>query len=533
VILAIFAYGLAVSTLAALAAWLLERAQVAFDRPRKHAWIGGICAALLVPALVLWLRDPGESVVTTLVMAVTTQPQGTAAVPAPGASLGGEAIGSLNDWLAALWGLTSAILIGVYAVSAWRLRRRARRWHATHVADEPVLVAPDIGPAVFGWVRARVVFPRWLINAPGDVQRLALAHEREHLAARDPQVLAAATLLGALLPWNLLLLWMLRRLRFAMEVDCDARVIRRGVDPNDYGLALLYVSERQSRAPLTAIALIERTSQLERRINFMFSSPRKYRAVIAGACLALAGSCLFAATQMQVPVLGTANVILKPPPGTGTDSPGFLLGQKFEVLLRERYPELTQEKFTGIPVVVALVNDDMTIANSAQVETIATDEELKITSEMFAVLGLAPEQVPYFGAMNMQMSPGSVKKVVMVYTEHGKREENFVSKLFPNTRELDRKLFYQEFPEAKSGVAAGFDPWLLMDRRGATLRKGLEVITPKWEEALEKRYQGIDAQEMTVTSLVDEQGAILRDAAGKMLHFHVVWLAPGSPLPAD
>ncbi|MDF3022388.1 MAG: hypothetical protein K0Q92_3691, partial [Steroidobacteraceae bacterium] len=73
-ILAIFAYGLAVSTLAALAAWLLERAQVAFDRPRKHAWIGGICAALLVPALVLWLRDPGESVVTTLVMAVTTQP---------------------------------------------------------------------------------------------------------------------------------------------------------------------------------------------------------------------------------------------------------------------------------------------------------------------------------------------------------------------------------------------------------------------------------------------------------------------------
>jgi hypothetical protein len=91
----------------------------------------------------------------------------------------------------------------------------------------------------------------------------------------------------------------------------------------------------------------------------------------------------------------------------------------------------------------------------------------------------------------------------------------------------------QQFPEAKSGVAAGFDPWLLMDRRGATLRKGLEAIAPKWEEVLEGRFKGIDAQEMTVTNLVDEQGTILRDAAGKMLLLHVVWLAPGSPLPVD
>lgn len=536
-VVALIEYGLCVGALAAIAAWLVERAHVATGRARKHAWLGGIVAALLVPAVVLSLREPGEGVVSMLATAVEAQVQSAVmptAMSQPAASPGGEADrGSIDSWLAALWALISTALIAAYAFSAWRLARRARGWRTSQIGEHLVSIAPDIGPAVFGWTHARVVFPRWLSEAPADVQRLALAHEREHLAARDPQMLSAATLIGALLPWNLPLLWMLRRLRFAMEVDCDARVIRLGADPNDYGLALLYVSERQSRAPITAIALIERKSQLERRINFMFASPRKYPAVIAGACLALAGSCLLAATQMQAPGLDTANVILKPPPGTGTDSPGVLLGRKFEVLLRERYPELIQEKFTGIPVVVALVNDDMTIANSAQIETIATDEDLNITSEMFATLGLAPEQVPYFGAMNIQMPSGSLKKLVMVYTEQGKREENFVSKLFPNTRELDRKLFYQEFPEAKSGVAAGFDPWLLMDRRGATLRKGLEAIAPKWEEVLEKRYKGIDAQEMTVTNLVDEQGTILRDAAGKMLHLHVVWLAPGSPLPVD
>jgi hypothetical protein len=98
--------------------------------------------------------------------------------------------------------------------------------------------------------------------------------------ARDPQILTTATLLFALFPWNAPLAWMLRRLRFAMEVDCDARVVRGGADPASYGEALLYVSQRQAPAPATSIALIERPSQLERRINLMFASP-KVSALIA------------------------------------------------------------------------------------------------------------------------------------------------------------------------------------------------------------------------------------------------------------
>ncbi len=536
-ILSLIGYGLAVGALTALGAWLVERAQMVCGRPRKYAWIGGIAAAVFVPVLVIGWGEPGEGVVAKLVTAVNIQVQGAAGPEAPtlpAASPGGEADrGSLDAWLAALWALASSVLVLAYSWSVWQLHRRARHWQVSQVDAQPVSVAPDIGPAVFGWIRSRVVFPRWLTEAPEGVQRMALAHEREHLAARDPQVLSVATLLAALLPWNLPLLWMLRRLRFAMEVDCDAGVIRGGADPNDYGLALLYVSERQSRAPITAIALIERKSQLERRINFMFATPRKYRAVIAGVCLALASYCLAAAGQTPAPDLKPDTVILKPPPGDGPDSPGFRLGQKFEQLLRDRYPELMQETFTGTPVIVVLLDDDMTVASSAQIDSIPPHEKLQARPEMFGSLGLAPEQVPYTGAMNMQMSAGSRKHVVVIYTERGSRDENFVSRLFPNTRKLDRDLFVQQFPEAQSGIAAGENPWLLMDRSGAVVRKGVEPVGRKWEETLKERYKGIATQEMTVTQVTDEAGAPVRDAAGKPINLHVVWLAPGSSAPVD
>jgi beta-lactamase regulating signal transducer with metallopeptidase domain len=533
VILAIVGYGLMVGALAALAAWLAERAQMAFGRPRKHAWIGGIAAALLLPALVISLREPGEGVASLLAFTVHTHVQGAApAMMLPTAPPGGEVtVGSLNGWLAALWALTSAILVGAYVFSAWRLARRARSWSTSCVDSQHVSIAPDVGPAVFGWIRSRVVFPRWLTQAPEEVQRLALAHECEHLAARDPQILSVATLLGALLPWNLPLLWMLRRLRFAMEVDCDARVIQRGADANAYGLALLYVSERQSRAPITAIALIERTSQLEKRINFMFASPRKYPALLAGVCLALAGSCLYAAAQIQSPGLTTAQPVLKPPPGV--DSPGFKLGQRFEVLLREQYPELLEARFSGTAIVVAIVNEDWSITRSAKTLTEQRIDDIEGGEEMFGVLGMSPDDVPYLGKMNMRLPADPAKGVLMVYTERKKSGGRFISSLFPDTEALDRALYSQHFP-ATAPVPAGHQPWVLMDRSGKVLRSGFESGSPeRWDFAVEKRFPGIQAREVTVTAITDAAGEPLHDAAGNNLHLASVWLAPESPLPSN
>jgi len=55
---------------------------------------------------------------------------------------------------------------------------------------------------------------------------MVIAHEQSHLAAHDPLLLIVALFLLVLMPWNLPLWWQLHRLRYAIEVDCDSRVLR-------------------------------------------------------------------------------------------------------------------------------------------------------------------------------------------------------------------------------------------------------------------------------------------------------------------
>jgi hypothetical protein len=366
-----------------------------------------------------------------------------------------------------------------------------------------------------------------LLAAPIATQTFALEHERQHLAVRDPQVLAGATLLFALVPWNVPLLWMLRRLRFAMEVDCDARVVRAGADPSAYGLALLFVSERQSRSPLGTIALIGRPSQLERRIRIMLSSPR-HRALISGACAALAASCVLAASHVSPPPR-IDDSPLKPVP-TGS---GHKLGYAFEQHIQKRYTGLLTEDVGGTPIVVALMNDDMTVAKSAQLLSDKKADEIQADESMFESIGMKREEVPYLGAMGMQSPTDAGRKLLVIYTEKRTPGVRFRSKLAPDTRELDRRLFHRNFPEAaKQDVPADARPWLLLDRQGNVLRSGVEPLNPKEVNALlESRFAGIKTREITLTALVDERDEPLKDAGGKDLHMFSVWLAPESPLP--
>lgn len=528
----IIVYGLAVGVLTAVGSWLLERAQVHLGRPRRLAWMCGIAAALVVPALMIVLSGPRTVTESPISITLPAAFVAGAATPADGHSiLSNDTDWQIDGWLAGAWALTSLSLIGIYGLSAWRLQSRARAWHVVQLDQGPVMVAPDVGPAVFGWARPCVVFPHWLMHSPGEVHRLALVHEREHVSARDPQVLSAATLLAALLPWNLPILWMLRRLRFAMEVDCDARVIRRGVDPSVYGLALLYVSERQSRAPIPAIALIERTSQLERRINLMSSTPHKHRVLLVGLCLALAGSCLYGATKLDAPRIGAADLVRKPPPSMDKNNPGVKLGEVFERLISESYPDLLSGNFDGMPMIVVQLNNDLSVAKLAKTQNPDPSGKVNVTNEVFRLLNLAPEEVPHVGAMSMQMAKDKV--VLVAYTERRKPGDRFVSNVFPDTRRQDRALFVQQFPDSKLGVAAGEDPWVLLDRSGTVLRRGLEPIATEWNRTLEDRYRGIKTAEATVTSIYDEAGDPLRDIGGKELHLHSVWLAKGSPIPQN
>jgi hypothetical protein len=529
VILEFMVYSLVVSLLLAMAAWLAEKAFGWFGVPRRAAWVAGIALALAWPPLAMMAAGPAEKSVLAPAAVGESPPETVMNRIADVAQVSGGRVGTwtLDEVAALVWLLATSATLAYYFTSSWRLAARARTWRKTCIESRDVTVAPDIGPAAFGWRRPRVIFPSWLMSAPPTVQRMALAHETQHLAARDPQVLAALSVLAALLPWNPALFWMLRRLRFAMEVDCDARVLRGGAEARDYGMALLYVSERQIGASAAAIALIERTSQLERRIDIMFSSPRKLSALAVGICVAIAGSCIVAAGSLDAPRAGNALYLLKPPPGK--DSPGWKLGQRFEVHLKERYPELLAGSFEGTPVVVILLDKDWNVVESVKTMKSEPIHELRMTEDVFGMIGVPRDAVAYLGEMGMQVHADPDKVVLMVYTERKEPGSRFVSSHFPDARALDRALFKRHFAR---GVPAGQKPWLLLDRAGNVLRSGLESGNPdRWNEAMEARFPGIHAREVTVTPVTNEKGEPVRDAGGKELQLHSIWLTPDSPLP--
>jgi hypothetical protein len=118
---------------------------------------------------------------------------------------------------------------------------------------------------------------------------MVIAHEQAHLAGRDPQLLTVALFLLVLMPWNLPLWWQLHRLRCAIEVDCDARVLERGVDTRQYGETLIQVSERPVAYVGSVAAMAESRSFLEERITLMVMDPVRWgsAATLASGCLAL------------------------------------------------------------------------------------------------------------------------------------------------------------------------------------------------------------------------------------------------------
>src|SRR5262249_34401114 len=204
-----------------------------------------------------------------------------------------------RGWLTVSAALLVALLLnGAYA--SWR----KRRWQEGTVAGVTVYIAPDAGPAVVGLFRSRIVVPSWLTETSQSQQAMVIAHEQAHLAGRDPQVLTLALFLLLLMPWTLPLWWQLRRLRYAIEVDCDARVLERGLDTRQYGETLIHVSERPVAYVGSVAAMAESRSFLEERITLMVRDPVRWGSVatLAFGCLALA---LFAfAAEITPPNVG-------------------------------------------------------------------------------------------------------------------------------------------------------------------------------------------------------------------------------------
>lgn len=187
-----------------------------------------------------------------------------------------ERLDSLNGVLLGLWAAVSALLLGMAAYARFDGHRLRHGLKSADVEGTTVLLTEALGPATVGMRSPAILLPRWALDLDKALLRLVLRHEREHLNARDPLLLLIGSLAVVLVPWHVPLWWSWRRLRFAIEVDCDARVLRAYPDVRRYGELLLLTGQRGTsvlwpRRPSFAVVapLRPQVSHLTKRIHVM------------------------------------------------------------------------------------------------------------------------------------------------------------------------------------------------------------------------------------------------------------------------
>jgi beta-lactamase regulating signal transducer with metallopeptidase domain len=183
-----------------------------------------------------------------------------------------------------------------------------------------VIVTDAIGPATVGLWRARVLVPRWVLALPRTQRRYVLRHEEEHRSAHDARLIFVASLTLLLLPWNLALWWQLWRLRLAVEMDCDNRVVAALGDAPAYGGLLLRVAEAASRGPRLQPAFLGGMGSLERRLTALLE-PTPLRHVQRFLVPAVAIALLFVVLSLPHPVLGGSRAHMTTTSGPLTTSP--------------------------------------------------------------------------------------------------------------------------------------------------------------------------------------------------------------------
>ena len=280
------AFAAFVGTLLAGAALGAERVSRAVARPTRWVWSAALALTVVLTAVAPLRRADTPTGAPAYAMVGGGRPTAPTAsfssvATAAGArvidTLAGIVPPALARRLGLIWlGLSGASLL-CFAIVYRRVSRARRAWLPAEMHGSVVRVAPRAGPAVMGLVRPEIVVPAWLLRRGPDEQRLVIAHEREHVSAGDPRLLAAGCAAAVLLPWHPFVWWMLSRLRLAVEVDCDQRVLARGAGADAYGSLLIELAWRGPSFQPGALALADAPSHLERRLIAMTAPRSKTR----------------------------------------------------------------------------------------------------------------------------------------------------------------------------------------------------------------------------------------------------------------
>jgi beta-lactamase regulating signal transducer with metallopeptidase domain len=176
-----------------------------YGRPERGVWLVAIGLALTLPATFLtkafggvWRGASGtlsETVVPAVAAGALTE-TGVLGFPAVVVISVEQSGFGLHEFLMLAWLLASVVLMLRWAVAAYRLARLGASWRAGIVDGVRVWLTTDLGPAVSGVLRTRILVPSWLVSLPEKQRSLVLLHEEEHVRARDPMLMAVSRIVG-------------------------------------------------------------------------------------------------------------------------------------------------------------------------------------------------------------------------------------------------------------------------------------------------------------------------------------------------
>ena len=270
----------AVSVVASAGAYLADAGLRRMGVATRHAWFVAMAAGpVFLAARIVDALRPGAAPVPPP-WAVVELPALTLA-PAPDTGMGFEGLAVL------VWAVSGLLLVILVVGGHRALLRERSGWERTQIMGRDVFISTDRGPAVAGMWDPWIVLPRWVLSLPETELRMVLLHEEQHMRARDTHLLGHALALLAVGAWNPLAWWQFRRLRAAMEVDCDRRVLREVPDLATYGSSLLTVAARASGPSLGLAAFTERSLNLKRRIVAMTARTSRWTALGGGVMVVL------------------------------------------------------------------------------------------------------------------------------------------------------------------------------------------------------------------------------------------------------
>jgi bla regulator protein BlaR1 len=295
-------YSVLLGGLCALAAHALETAARLTRLPTRWLWLGALVATVGTSMIALFTAIGGATRLIPRRMGNTwlDDPAGTYIQLY-------ESIGRLDRYLSPLLWTTSAVVAAIFAIAIVRLVERRRGWLRISLDGHSVLVSDTEGPAIVGLVKSAIVVPKWALAESQRVRSLIIAHELEHQRAGDHLLSAVALVLTVAQPWNPAVWWIARRLRLALEVDCDSRVLSRGSDPRAYGLLLLEAGSRAAGCRLPIPALSRPLSSLEERLSVITAERRSSR-MRAAKLVLVAG--ILVATAAFIPEPGALHCML-------------------------------------------------------------------------------------------------------------------------------------------------------------------------------------------------------------------------------